>query len=47
MRGLTLLLWTLIFTAPGVELIKIQADEDKFAYAFSRRPDVTPDIYVY
>ena len=46
MRGLTLLLWTLIFTAPGIELMKIQAAEDKFAYAFSRRPDVTPDIYV-
>lgn len=46
MRGLTLLLWTLIFTVLSVELMQIQAAEDKFAYAFSRRPDVTPDIYV-
>ena len=33
MRVLTLLFWTLIFTAPSVELMKIQAAEDKFAYA--------------
>ena len=26
--------------------MQVQAAEDKFAYAFSRRPDLTPDIYV-
>ena len=46
MRKLTVLFWTLIFTALSVKLMQIQAAEDKFAYAFSRRPDVTPDIYV-
>ena len=45
MRGLTLLLWTLIFTAPGIELMKIQAAEDKFAYA-RRPPNGNVDIYV-
>ena len=45
MRTLTLLLWTLIFTAPGVELIKIQAAEDKFAYAHGP-PNGNVDIYV-
>ena len=45
MRGLTLLLWTLIFTAPGIEFMKIQAAEDKFAYAH-RPPNENVDIYV-
>lgn len=46
MRGLTLLFWTLIFTILSVELMKVQAAEDKFAYSFSSRPAATPDIYV-
>ena len=46
MRILTLLFWALIFTAPSAELMQIQAAEDKFAYAFSSRPNVSPDIYV-
>ena len=45
MRGLTLLFWILIFTLPSVELMKIQAAADKFAYALSP-PNGTPDIYV-
>ena len=39
MRILTLLFWALIFTAPSAELMKIQAAEDKFAYARSSRPN--------
>ena len=45
MRGLTVLFWTLIFTAPSVELMQIQAAEDKFAYA-RRPPNGNVDIYV-
>ena len=45
MRGLTLLFWILIFTAPSVELMKIQAAEDKFAYSF-KPPNGALDIYV-
>ena len=45
MRGLTLLFWTLIFTILSIELIKIQAAEDKFAYAH-RPPNGNADIYV-
>ena len=44
MRGLTLLFWTLIFTALSVELMQVQAG-DKFAYA-RRPPNGNADIYV-
>ena len=45
MRGLTLLFWTLIFTALSVELMQIHAAEDKFAYS-RRPPNGNADIYV-
>ena len=45
MRGLTVLFWTLIFTALSVELMQIQGAEDKFAYA-RRPPNGNVDIYV-
>ena len=45
MRKLTVLLWTLIFTAPSVELMKIQAAEDKFAYS-SMPLNGNLDLYV-
>ena len=44
MRRLTLLFWTLIFTASSIELMQVQA-EDKFAYA-RRPPNGNADIYV-
>ncbi len=44
MRGLALLLWTLICTGLSVELMQVQA-EDKFAYA-RRPPNGNADIYV-
>lgn len=44
MRKLTLLFWTLIFTASSVELMQVQA-EDQFAYSF-KPPNGTPEIYV-
>ena len=45
MRTLTLLFWTLIFTIPSVELMKVQAAEDKFAYDFWP-PNGNWNIYV-